>query len=88
MQAELLTRLGYPAWEWESHAIKRSIDWLYRTTFADGKNDPAVGDDRWQIWLINYAYGTDFPAERATQPGKNIGFTDWTHGGRTAAPSD
>lgn len=84
MQAELLTRLGYPAWEWESRALYRSVEWLYNTTFADGEIDPAVGDDRWQIWLINYAYGTDYPAERATQPGKNVGFTDWTHGDRTA----
>ena len=84
MQAELLTRLGYPAWEWESRAMLRAVEWLHRTTFDDGEPDLAVGDDRWQPWLINYAYGTDFPAEPATQPGKNIGFTDWTHGGRTA----
>lgn len=83
-QAELLTRLGYPAWEWEDRALLRAVEFVYNTTFADGENDPAVGDDRWQIWLINYAYGTDYPAERATQPGKNVGFTDWTHGGRTA----
>lgn len=84
MQAELLTRLGYPAWEWESKALLRAVNWLYDTTFSDGENDPAVGDDRWQVWLINFACGTNFPAERATQPGKNIGFTDWTHGGRQA----
>ncbi|MEX0685702.1 MAG: alginate lyase family protein [Balneolales bacterium] len=79
MQAEMLTRLGYSAWEWESKAILRTVNWLYETTFDNGSNEPAVGDDRWQPWLINFAYDTDFPTERGTQPGKNIGLTDWTH---------
>lgn len=83
VSAELLRRAGYPAWEWELQAVLRSVTWLYNTTFDDGQNDPAVGDDRWQPWLIDYAYGTDFAAERATQPGKNMGFTDWTYGDRT-----
>ncbi|MEX0685703.1 MAG: hypothetical protein WD267_04985 [Balneolales bacterium] len=80
--AELLNRAGYPAWEWESQAVLRAVNWLYNTKFDDGLVDAAQGDDRWQIWLINYAYGSDFPAEIATEPGKNLGFTDWTHGGR------
>ncbi|MEX0686105.1 MAG: hypothetical protein WD098_08870 [Balneolales bacterium] len=83
MQAELINRMGYPAWDWESKAILRAVTWLHETTFDDGGHDLPLGDDRWQPWLVNYAYGTDFPAERATEPGKNMGFTDWTHGDRT-----
>ena len=62
-----------------------AFDWLHRTTFDDGNSFPATGDDRWQPWLINYAYGSDYPAVEATQPGKNLGFTDWTHGDCRAA---
>ncbi|MEX0685699.1 MAG: GLUG motif-containing protein [Balneolales bacterium] len=78
--AELLNRAGYPAWEFESQAVLRAVNWLYNTTFDDGLIDAAEGDDRWQVWLINYAYETEFPVETPVNPGKNIGFTDWTHG--------
>jgi hypothetical protein len=29
--------------------------------------------------LVNRFYGTAFPAPVPAEPGKNIGFTDWTH---------
>jgi hypothetical protein len=28
---------------------------------------------------VNYYYGTAFPAPVPSRPGKNVGFTDWTH---------
>lgn len=72
--AELLNRAGFETWEWEDRALLRAIEWLY------GQNDyPAEGDDRWIPWIVNARYDTSFPAETPTQPGKNIGFTDWTH---------
>ena len=71
--AELLARQGYPAWEWEDRAILRAVRWLY-----DESGFAAEGDDSWQPWLVNYAYGTAFPAPEA-RSGKNMGFTDWTH---------
>ena len=74
--AEMLDRAGYPAWEWEERALLRAFNWLYQI------NDyPAEGDDVWQVWLVNRAYGTDFRAESPTRPGKNLGYTDWTHQG-------
>ena len=39
------------------------------------------GDDEWQPWLVNWAYGTDFTAVDSPRHGKNMGYTDWTHGG-------
>ena len=41
--------------------------------------NPPEGDDIWQPWLVNAVYGTDFPVESPTDPGKNMGWTDWTH---------
>ncbi|MCB0093008.1 MAG: alginate lyase family protein, partial [Caldilineaceae bacterium] len=73
VQAELLHRAGYPVWEWEDRALLRAVEFLYRI------NWPAMGDDAWQLWLVNHAYGVSYPADPAAQPGKNMGWTSWTH---------
>lgn len=73
VQAAILQRAGYPAWEWENRALLRAVQFLYEIGWQ------AEGDDEWQIWLINRAYGTSFPTAYPAQPGKNMGFTDWTH---------
>lgn len=74
-QAVMLSRLGHDVWSWEDQALLRAYRWLY------GQADfPAEGDDRWQIHLVNHFYGTDFPTAETTSPGKNIGWTEWTHG--------
>ena len=73
VQAQLLHRAGYPAWEWEDKALLRAVTWLHEQA-----NYPAEGDDAWQPWLINAAYGTTFPAETPAGPGKAMGWTDWT----------
>ncbi len=77
--AEMLHRAGFPAFEWEDRAILRAVEWLYNTTFEDGKNYPAEGDDRWQVWIINKRYGMNFPEVSPVSPGKMVGWTDWTH---------
>jgi hypothetical protein len=74
VSAQLLQRAGLPAWEWEDAALLRAITWLH-----EHADYPAEGDDRWQPWLFNCAYGTQFPAETPASPGKGMGFTDWTH---------
>lgn len=73
VQAEILCRAGYPVWEWEDSALLRAVEFLYAIDW------PPEGDDEWQVWLVNYAYGTDFPGVVAARPGKNFGWTDWTH---------
>lgn len=75
VQAELLTRAGYPAWEWQSQALLRAITWLHQEA-----NYQATGDDTWQPWLFNHVYGSNYPAPSASSPGKGMGWTDWTHG--------
>ena len=81
VQAELLRRQGMDAWAWQDHALWRAVRWLY-----DVAEFPAAGDDTWQPWLVNFAYAADIPVQPARR-GKNMAFTDWTHGGRTAGTS-
>jgi hypothetical protein len=73
VMAEILSQAGYPTWEWENQALLRAVEFLYAIDW------PAEGDDEWQLWLINEAYNADFPAVTPARPGKNMGWTDWTH---------
>lgn len=73
VQAALLQRAGYPAWEWQNKAMRRSVQFLYTIGW------PAQGDDEWIMPLINCVYHTNFPVETAARPGKIMGWTDWTH---------
>lgn len=82
LQAELLSRQGYDAWEWEDQALRRAVQWLYvHNSF------PPTGDDTWIPWVVNGAYGTRFRATLA-RTGKNMGFTDWTHSGAHQASDE
>ncbi len=74
LQAVVLYRAGYDVFEWEDQALLRAFTWLHVQA-----NFPAEGDDTCLPHLINYYYGTTFPAPIPSQPAKNIGFTDWTH---------
>ena len=75
---EMLNRAGYPVWEWSDRAILRAMEWLHS---ANGQNwCKAGGDDTWIPYVVNKAYGTNFPASPSV--GKSSGYTDWTHGGR------
>jgi hypothetical protein len=74
-QAVILQRQGYDAWQWQDRALLRAFAWL-----NDQASFPSKGDDTWQPHLINHVYGTHFPAPLPSRPGKNVGFTDWTHG--------
>jgi hypothetical protein len=42
VQAQLLTRSGYPAWQWQNQALLRAVRWLYLEA-----NYRANGDDGW-----------------------------------------
>jgi len=73
LQAELLSRAGYPAWDWSDKAILRAFGRINSLGY------PATGDDRWQPWLINRRYGTGFATSTTTTPGKSFGYTDWLY---------
>lgn len=74
-QAIMLHNAGYDVWSWGDRALLRAFQWLHeRAEF------PAEGDDTWQPHVVNFYYGTRFPAPIPARPGKNVGWTDWTHG--------
>jgi hypothetical protein len=73
VQAEILSRAGYPAWEWQDQALRRAAEFLHDLDW-----EPEA-DDAWQPWLLNFAYGTRYPTDSPARPGKNMGWTDWTH---------
>ena len=74
LQAVILERAGYDVWNWESRAILRAYVWLHEQA-----KFPAEGDDTWQPFVVNKAYGTSFPAPTVSRAGKNVGWTCWTH---------
>ena len=74
VEAELLSRAGFDTWNWSDKALLRAITWEYNVN-----NFPAKGDDTWEIFIINHAYGTNFPTS-AANTGKNLDFTDWIYG--------
>jgi flagellar hook capping protein FlgD/IPT/TIG domain-containing protein/alginate lyase len=80
VQAEILHRAGYDAWNWQDQAIRRAFQFLYDLDRRYG-GWWAVGNDECFPWLVNRAYGTSFPAVTPARPGKNIAWMDWTHGG-------
>lgn len=90
VQAQLLSRQGYDAWQWSDQALRRAVDFLYRLDEAYG-GWWARGDDAWEPWLVNAVYGTSYPTEPVLLPGKNMGWTDWMYGNvgahaRSASP--
>jgi len=79
VQAELLSRQGYDAWNWGDQALRRAATYLFDLHDRYGDEDwGAPGGDEWIPWLLNARYGTDFPTVDPAQPGKGMGFTDWT----------
>lgn len=78
VQAEILSRHGYDAWNWENQALRRAVQFLYFMHVLYG-GWWAEGDDQWVSWLVNAANGSSFPVTFPAPPGKNMAWTDWTH---------
>ena len=83
-QAAILKRAGYDVFNWQDRALLRAVKWLHNVA-----KFPAVGDDIWQMHLVNYYYAgvASFPASTPTRPGKAFGWTDWTHQGKASSSS-
>lgn len=79
VQAQFLARAGYPAWEVEDRAPLRAVQFLDRLA-------QETGDDRWwdhTNWakhLVNHVYEAGLSVPEGNPDGKNMGWTDWTHG--------
>jgi hypothetical protein len=80
-QAVLLERAGYDVWSWGDRALLRAFRWLHEEA-----DFVARGDDTWLPPILNRAYGTRFPAPQPSQPGKGMGFADWTHASPPVTP--
>jgi hypothetical protein len=79
VQAQLLSRAGYDAWHWQSNAMLRALQFLNNLNrLASGWW--ATSDDQSTVWIVNRAYGANFPAAMPAHTGKTIGWTDWTFG--------
>jgi len=74
VQAVILHNAGYDVWEWQDRALLRAFRWLQ----LDAQY-PAQGDDTWEPHVINFYYHIDLPAPVPARPGKDAGWTDWTH---------
>ncbi len=70
----LLHNAGYDVWSWGDRALLRAFAWLHEQAHF-----PASGEDTWQPHVVNFYYGTHFPAPVPSRPGKNVGWTDWSH---------
>lgn len=69
----MLHRAGYDVANVMQKAMLRAVQFLYSIGW------PAVGDDQWQIPLINRLYNVAFPVTGGGK-GKNVGWTLWAFG--------
>ena len=83
--ATLLGRAGFDAWNWGDQAIRRAVGFLERLDSHWG-GWWATGDDSWQLFLVNRAYGTRFATDPYATLGKNMGWTAWDPLGAIADP--
>jgi hypothetical protein len=78
-QAEMLSRQGYDAWHWGQDGLRRAATFLFSVADNTGEQDfAAPAGHGWVPWLLNSRYGTRFPTRSPADPGKGLGFTDWT----------
>jgi hypothetical protein len=80
VQAEILHRAGYPAWEWQNQALRRAVESLYSLSrryssswWVNG------GDEQFIPWMVNKRYRTQYPVNLPARLGKIMAWTDWTH---------
>jgi hypothetical protein len=85
VQAGILSRFGFDAWQWGDRAVQRAVEWMFYHTDRKPKWDTC--DDinkRYVLDLVDHAYGSNFIermdcAPEASKPGRNIAWTSWTH---------
>lgn len=82
-QAYLLSHAGFDSWNWSDQAIARAIAWQHDPLRG---NAPAESDDFWILPLVDSVYTTSYWVGNPVGYGKQLGWTDWTHGGTIAAP--
>jgi hypothetical protein len=78
--ALVFARAGYPAWDVADKAIRRALDYLWFLRQSTGNSDWFDGTRSNEcVYLVNRAYGTNFPCSLPVASGRTFGFSDWTH---------
>jgi hypothetical protein len=67
----MLARQGENPWAWGDRAALRQMNWKYKSGQAP------YGGFRWQIPVIEKAYGIDLAGNTPTATSTNFGFADW-----------
>ncbi|TQN37886.1 alginate lyase [Blastococcus colisei] len=67
----MLAQQGEDAWAWGDQAALRQMEWKY------ANDQPPYDGFRWQIPVIEAAYGVDFPGNAPQATSTNFGFADW-----------
>ncbi|HEY4633269.1 MAG TPA: hypothetical protein VIH00_05055 [Candidatus Limnocylindrales bacterium] len=76
VQAELLDRQGFAAWDVNDRQVCRNALWRER-----GDNLNFSNADAYVTWMTNARCGLDQPTDPARM-GRVFGFTDWLYGGQ------
>jgi hypothetical protein len=80
VQAEILHRGGYTAWEWQNQALRRAVERCYALSRSYSSSWWVNGSDEQFIpWMINKRYRTQYPVNLPARLGKIMAWTDWTH---------
>jgi hypothetical protein len=85
VQAGILQRFGFDAWQWSDRALRRAVEWMYYNGEGKPKWDTCEdANKRYVLDLVDHAYGSDFirRMECSADPsplGRNIAWTSWTH---------
>jgi hypothetical protein len=74
LQAEILHRSGYDAYNWGNGALLRAVRFLFDTA-----GWRPMGNDQWVFWVIDYRYGTGYRVNPPISAGKNFAWSDWLY---------
>jgi hypothetical protein len=85
VQAAILQRFGFDAWQWGNQGLRRAVEWMFYD--GDGKPKWDTCEDsnkRYVLDLVDHGYGSNFISRMSCAPGpsregRNIGWTSWTH---------
>jgi hypothetical protein len=81
--AVILHRAGVLPFNSADNSVMRAMDMLYgkgeASTNSPLFHNPASSDDTWIPWVVNYYISENRYPTTTANPGKNMGWTDWTH---------
>lgn len=67
----IMARKGETCWAWGTNAMKRQMDWKYEV------GDLPYSGFRWQLRVIEKAYGVTYAGHEPTAASTNFAYADW-----------